>query len=70
MIDAIFDTYRMVVLQILGVDGALWDNKSERFFQSSRLFCHIERNPTIPSVSKVFCLRHMMSEIFCASSSI
>ena len=35
--------------------------KSERFFNGPDV---IEVNPPIPSVSKVFCLRHMMAEIF------
>ena len=38
--------------------------KSERFFNGPDVLELLNRNPPIPSVSKVFCLRHMIAEIF------
>ena len=70
MIGASINTSRMalvVVLQFLGVDGVMWTPRivevrtiSHRS-RSSRI---IERDPPILFVSNVFCLRHMMGEIF------
>ena len=58
---------RVSALQILGVDGFFCGQRIvevrtiSRWSGVSRL---VERNPPILFVSKIFCLRHMMREIF------